>query len=275
MAERLEAGAYHGETTPIHGAGGLSIASTRFAPNLVIAPHEHANPFFCFVASGRASRAWPGRGGASAPMQLTVFPAAMPHANGWHDGGGEGIHVEFDRSWIERLGAHARLLDRPRDYAGGEPLRLAARIAGECSWRDAATPLALEGLVLELLAACERADPPHRRAAPRWLARVDDALHAHPGDPPSLEALAALAGVSGDHLARTFRAVHGHTIGEALRRIRIDAACAALARDDASLGEIALATGFVDQSHFSRIFRRVTGTSPARWREAQARRLAR
>jgi AraC family transcriptional regulator len=36
--------------------------------------------------------------------------------------------------------------------------------------------------------------------------------------------------------------------------------------ENCSLTDIALATGFADQSHFTRAFRRVLGVTPGNWR---------
>jgi AraC family transcriptional regulator len=52
--------------------------------------------------------------------------------------------------------------------------------------------------------------------------------------------------------------------------LRLAWAAAELARGGKPLAEIAAGAGFADQSHFTRIFRRHVGTTPARYRE-QAR----
>jgi AraC family transcriptional regulator len=73
-------------------------------------------------------------------------------------------------------------------------------------------------------------------------------------------------------LARTFRRTFGCTVGEYLRRLRIERAAEQLVSGDLPLAEIALAAGFADQSHFSNVFRRRTGVSPSAFRrEARGR----
>ena len=56
------------------------------------------------------------------------------------------------------------------------------------------------------------------------------------------------------------------SIGEYLRRLRIDRAAEQLATGSQPLAEIALAAGFADQSHFSNVFRRRVGMSPSAYR---------
>jgi AraC-like DNA-binding protein len=78
--------------------------------------------------------------------------------------------------------------------------------------------------------------------------------------------LSAEAGVDPAHLARTFRAHYGTTAGAYLREIRVRRAAEALLRSSAPLAQIALDSGFADQSHFTRVFRAAYGVSPGRWR---------
>jgi len=59
----------------------------------------------------------------------------------------------------------------------------------------------------------------------------------------------------------------GEGIGEYVHRMRVRAACEQMLAPQRSLAEISLATGFADQSHFTRVFRRVTGMSPGAFRK--------
>jgi AraC family transcriptional regulator len=82
-----------------------------------------------------------------------------------------------------------------------------------------------------------------------------------------LSELASEVGVNAAHLARVFRARYGTSVGEYGRRLRLDWAAGEIARDDRPIAEIATEAGFADQSHFTRLFRRHVGTTPARFRE--------
>jgi AraC family transcriptional regulator len=68
------------------------------------------------------------------------------------------------------------------------------------------------------------------------------------------------------HLAREFRRAFGASVGEYVRRLRIDYACRELAATGRSVTEIAFDAGFSSHSHFTAAFRRVTGTTPTRYR---------
>jgi AraC family transcriptional regulator len=106
------------------------------------------------------------------------------------------------------------------------------------------------------------------RTPPRWLRQVRDLLHEGFRQRLTLDGIAESVGVHPAHLARVFRQQQGCTVGDYVRRLRIEYACHCLRTSDTALATVALAAGFSDQSHFSRVFKRQTGLSPAVFRES-------
>ena len=96
------------------------------------------------------------------------------------------------------------------------------------------------------------------------LERVERArgyLHDHPTEPVTLDRLAAHAGLSQFHLARTFRAVHGEPVIQYHRRLRLERAARLLASGNVA-AEVAERVGFSDAAAFSRAFKRQFGVTP-------------
>jgi AraC family transcriptional regulator len=81
-----------------------------------------------------------------------------------------------------------------------------------------------------------------------------------------LTQIAAEVGVHPVYLATAFRQKFGVTIGEFVRKLRIEHACAELMKGDLPLAAIALQAGFVDQSHFSKVFKLYVGVTPHKYR---------
>jgi AraC-like DNA-binding protein len=104
-------------------------------------------------------------------------------------------------------------------------------------------------------------------ALPKWrLRRVEQHLVANIGKPISLHDMAAAAGLSRMHFAAQFRAATGFRPHEYLLLKRVEHAKIALAETAMPLVEVAFSVGFNAQAHFSTVFKRFTGTSPARWK---------
>ena len=82
----------------------------------------------------------------------------------------------------------------------------------------------------------------------------------------SLEDVAHAAGLSEDHFGRAFRAATGETPMRHLKRIRVDQSRYLLEHTSLRVEEVAAEVGFADALHFSRVFKRETGTSPSAWR---------
>ncbi|QOV88824.1 AraC family transcriptional regulator [Humisphaera borealis] len=100
----------------------------------------------------------------------------------------------------------------------------------------------------------------------RELLPVVKHIEQHYTEPVSMTQMARLAGLSATHFNRRFRQILRMTPLEYLRTVRVQAARRLLARSSAKLADIAVDTGFTDQSHFTRRFREATGMTPAAYR---------
>ena len=101
---------------------------------------------------------------------------------------------------------------------------------------------------------------------PRALRRVREFIEAHLEENISIQALASVAGLSMYHFARAFKQSEGMAPHEYLIQCRVQRAKDLLAETDLPLSEIALASGFSDQSHCARRFREHVGVTPSSYR---------
>ena len=107
---------------------------------------------------------------------------------------------------------------------------------------------------------------------PRWLIQTKDFLHENFTESSTLEEIAKIADVHPVHLSRVFREKFDCTIGEYVRRLRVEFASKQIASTENSLCEIAHAAGFADQSHLNKTFKTVFGSTPAEYRKLSRRR---
>jgi AraC family transcriptional regulator len=105
------------------------------------------------------------------------------------------------------------------------------------------------------------------RLSPNVVRRVSEYVDLHPGDHLTLADLSKVANLSPFHFAILFKATTGQTVHRYVLQRRIEAARRLLFAGDLSLAEIAHATGFADQSHFTRTFKRIVGITPGSLRK--------
>ena len=104
------------------------------------------------------------------------------------------------------------------------------------------------------------------RRLKRVLEFIDDNIERN----IRLDELADIACLSPYHFARTFKASTGAAPHRYLMAQKLDLAKSLLAADDLKLVEIALRTGFANQAHFNRAFKRATGMTPGSYRKNAA-----
>ena len=178
--------------------------------------------------------------------------------------------IEVERGWQRSLQDCSGDLGVAYDFEGGELLWLALKLYKETRIPLDAQDLQVESLVAELMGsvACK---PDRGTVAPFWVRRVKEKLKAEFRERITIDDLAREAGVHPVHLSRVFRRLTGMGIGEYVHRLRIREACERMLHREYSLADISCDLGFADQSHFTRTFHSITGTSPGAFRAMLAR----
>lgn len=118
--------------------------------------------------------------------------------------------------------------------------------------------------------AAPHKEPVRGGLAPWQVRKVTHYVDAHLDRPIRNEDLAALARLNASHFGRAFRNSIGEPPHEYVIRRRVERAQGLMLSTDASLSDIALDCGLADQSHLTRLFRRIVGESPSAWRRARA-----
>ena len=101
------------------------------------------------------------------------------------------------------------------------------------------------------------------------LNRVVDYIETHLAEKMMVTDLADLIDVSVGQMIRAFKVSVGVPPFRYIVRRRVELACTTMSTTREPLSQIAIACGMCDQAHFSRVFRRMIGMSPAAWRREQ------
>lgn len=247
---------------------GLTLSETAYQPNLNLPRHSHSTAYFSFVLQGSFTETYGRRSCRRNPLTLVFHPAGERHSNCFHTAT-RGFNLQMENQWIERVKQYSSLTDRSADFQGGFASQSAMKLYREFCQLDDLSPLIIEGLTLEILGeTARRSNDRTENIPPTWLVRARELLNDQFRENFTLARISEIVATHETHLAREFRRFYGCTIGEYVRRLRIEFACREPLLSNASLTEIALSAGFFDQSHFARTFKSQTGMTPLAYRTA-------
>ena len=229
--------------------------------------HEHALAYVTLILQGNYYEGDHGKLDELMPLTTVYNPAGVTHSTTIGPAGASLFTIEFRREAL-----HALDLQLPEeitiDRGSGALLWPGLRLYSAFK-THAEDSLALQASVLEMLAAIT-GQTNSEKSVPRWFGRVKERLHNGFRERLRMCDLAQEAGIHPVHLARVFRQIERRTPGEYQQQLQVRAACNLLRDSEWPLAAIAAECGFADQSHFTRVFRRLAGTTPARFRAAVA-----
>lgn len=237
---------------------GFVLTETSHAPDTSFEPHTHRFQAVTAPLAGTFAERVEGDSFHCVPGMVLWKKAGATHRNRYGSRGSRALIIEIlqptslERSWEPT--------PRPARASEGLPWAMAL---GLYRMIDASpTALDVEELLAEILLPPPTDEGKRVPGVPRWLSRARDHVDQEWIDPPSLSDLAEEASVHPVYLARAFRRYYGRSVGELVRRKRVDRAVGALLDEEMSLSSLALRLGFYDQSHFTKCFRKATGMTP-------------
>ncbi|HYR29562.1 MAG TPA: helix-turn-helix transcriptional regulator [Thermoanaerobaculia bacterium] len=264
---RLHHGEFFGQFHREAEAGGFALAHVAADPRNDVQRHTHEAAHFIFVTRGLyVSTASGAPDVASSPL-LVYNPPGTTHRDRFRKHGerfeGRFLSISIAAERMTGIADGLTLADASTCIGGGTATALATRLIAELDQWEPASRLAVEGICLELMAEVARRDPFTEKSRPRWLALACEMFRE--GE-CSVAEVAAACGVHPVHLARTFRRFLRCSPGAYLRRCRVERAATLLRRGALPLTEVALQSGFADQSHMSRAFQGALAITPAAFR---------
>lgn len=248
-------------------SGPVLVSETTHPPSLRTPAHAH--PFLClhFVLRGLYEECREGHTHRLGPGWFLFKPGGEVHWNDFREAGSVTLRLELDAAANPAL--TAALPARTTALRAPHLAVLASRAHGELAAADDLSEVIAGSLALELFAGVARL--PERRSpepAPSLARRCAALLEERFQQPYRLGLAARELGVDRTVLARAFRAEYGCSVGQYVRRRRLQRAADRL-RDGSrpALAEVAVEAGFADQSHMTRAFKAEFGVPPGKWRD--------
>lgn len=254
MSVELRAGEFFGTTTARGEARGVVLSCLQHTAARKLPQHAHEAALFTMLLRGEYRERAGNRDLIYDPLTVVFHPPSHEHRDEIGAGRSVIVGVEVARDVFTEYDLAVPRLARQSFAASRMLLALYMRACN-----GTLTPLDVESTVVELIGDAAKMPRTDEHTAPPWLARVMEMLDALP---PSIRVgdLAREANVHPVHFTRVFRKHAGVAPAEYLQQRRVRAALRILGAQP--LNEVALASGFADQSHLCRAMRSAFGETP-------------
>lgn len=265
--KQLKAGEHYGSVFHKQRTPTAVFSESVYGQSMGLPEHSHELGFFTLIIDGHYSEMIGSRTFVYSPKTVLWRQADLTHRDKIEVASSRFFFVEIEKSFGERMRETERVPDHLVEK-NGRLTWLASRLRNEIVVGDGSSGLIAEGITLELLGTLTRAGRTLEKRPPRWLIRVVDRLNDEFANDISSEELGHEANVHPVHLAAVFRRFYHESMGEYVQNLRIDHALKLLSNLDMPLADIACECGFSDQSHFTRMFKRRTGSTPGAYRSS-------
>ena len=264
MSKSLNIGQFFGKVSQRWAADSVVVNKLVHTQPRSLPSHAHQAGFVSLMLQGEYRETAGFSQFGYQPFSCIYHPPGMDHHDQIGQAGVTLLTLEFKPELFDGMDFAAVNLRPIIDLSGRQPawelMDLYQRISS-----NAANDLDIESRAVALAFSIVKFSVRAPRDL-RSLQRAREYVHAHFSENLTLARVARAAGVHPVYLGQIFRKQFGETLGEYLNRIRVRAAAGLLANSDVPLSSIAVDLGFYDQSHFTRVFRQVTGATPGTFR---------
>ena len=252
----------HGSVECFGAVGPFLISRTYHGRGQRIGPHEHSAASLNFVLLGSYGETFRNKSEVHSPDTLLLKPAGAMHANRFDGSDASCLLIEIGDEALSTLVGKATSRT-PLVTRDPRLSTLALRILQETQDLNDASSMIAEELSIALFQSMTNRSAITTGASEL---RAEELLRETYCQPWSLSGVARSVGVHPAHLGRSFRARFGCTVGEFVRHLRVLHVARELRDTEKPIGQIAIEAGFADQSHCTRVFRKLIVESPARFR---------
>lgn len=239
--------------------------------------HTHVEYSIGFLESGRTTFVLEGKEHAAEGGQMVFIGPEMAHAcNPDVDSNMAYRMFYVDGAWLssvasEIFGRAVESVAFPQPVVDDPALldlwRSLHDVMIEGGGRLEKETLLVQGLADVITRHGELGEPGEPSGNDEAVRRVKDHLSANLAEKVSLDDLSEVAHLSRYHLLRVFQSATGLPPHAYQNQLRVDLGKRLLA-DGLPISRVAVDAGFVDQSHFSRVFKQYTGATPRQYRDA-------
>jgi AraC family transcriptional regulator len=268
---QLQKGKYFGVQNKVIHLDNLVITDTEYTHDRVDW-HTHQNPYFTFLLAGNMQETNKKETYECSAGTLLFHNWQDAHCNVKHPGYTRGFHIELEQDFFERYQLPLNKMEGSSMLNNPVFKLLFRNMYMQTRYTAAIENLSISESLFKVFGLLTDVNAQETARQPAWVKKIKEVLHEHDATSLSWDALAAIAQVHPVHLSRQFPKYFNTTVGDYLKKLRIEQAAGLLAKSGIPLTQIGYECGFADQSHFIRSFKNDVGVTPLQYRKIIAAR---
>jgi AraC family transcriptional regulator len=261
--QKLDQGEYFGQVAQVNKSNGLLASITTYHPaQFDGSRHYHSNAHFGFTIGGHSIEKKKETYHV-VPGKITFYHAGEPHQAMRIIKPSLRVNLEIEQDFFSRFGITEAMVCLAADKNPDSKF-LMIKIYRELLINDALTDTTNQMLFLQLVHHSEALE--NQAGIPGWVKVIRHFIGEHLDETITLCDLSQAGGVHPITISKHFPRYFHCTMGEYIRKLKIEKSLALIKSSGLSLTGLAYECGFFDQSHFTRTFKDLVGFLPTRYK---------
>lgn len=263
----LRAGHFLGQTNRTFYLNGIILTDTVSEAQEHVDWHYHENAFLTLILQGRSIEGNKNENYDCPAGNLLFHGEGEPHYNVKIDGDTQSFNIEFENNCFDDFAFDINALHGIFSIENPDIKILLYKVFRETKICDPFTLASIQMTLFEIFGQILRVKRAEQNARPFWVKKLKEILRDSYAEKLSLLNLSEELNIHPVHLSRDFRKHFHCTLGEYVRKVRVEKSLSFMPDKNRSLTEISFECGFADQSHFLRCFKQIIGINPSAYRK--------
>lgn len=256
---------YLGNTKKIFdNTQGIAVVETEYQNKVYEGWHSHNNAHITLFLKGGTTEKRKNFSETVGPGSLLFYHSDELHLNQNTLFPSQNINIEIEEKLLKELQINESIIEKSVQNATLTKF-IILKIFKESLVSDAFSGDTINMLFAQL--SNSNAHLERFEKSPFWVKSLNELLNDCWNENPNLHDLAQILNLNPITISKHFPKYFGCTLGEYMRRIKINRSLSLIQSNPGNLTEIAFQCGFSDQSHFIRTFKSQTGFLPKQFQK--------
>ena len=261
----LEKEKYLGNTKNIFNNNqGIAVVETEYQQKVYEGWHSHNNAHITLFLKGGTAEKRKNSSTVVGPGSLLFYHSDELHLNQDTLFPSKNINIEIEENLLKELQISEAIIEKSIQNTTLTKF-LILKIFKESIVADSFSGDTINMLFTQLSNANMHLEKYEK--SPFWVKSLNELLNDCWNENPNLQDLAQVLNLNPITISKHFPRYFGCTLGEYMRRIKIDRSLSLIESNQINLTEIGFQCGFADQSHFIRTFKNQTGFLPKQFQK--------